>query len=239
MKSIFLIFLLAMFNHMDVMHKSLSSDLDTKKTSLHDPWLHLDTDNSQHKVWVHIFTSPDISLFHNPTMLNPESEMSKQKMFYIDSEDHTDDKEEDIESITEYKDIVSVTITYRLWHISDNIFKNLDAVSLLHCEKVCDLWKQYLIKERVWQKAVEKFANRYSAYVQQMGWWRHLPTFGGEQTLDLLVYRHTYWKMTNLNRNWSNTARSPAEQKKPFHHPPTSDFELLKSKFTNAQGKFQ
>ena len=93
---------------------------------------------------------------------------------------------------------MSVTITYRLWHISDNIFKNLDAVSLLHCEKVCDLWKQYLIKERVWQKAVEKFANRYPAYVQQMGWWRYLPTFGGEQTLDLLVYRHTYWKMTNL-----------------------------------------
>ena len=76
MKSIFLmIFLLAMFNHMDVMHKPLTSDkswlfLDTKGTSLHDPWLFLDTDNSQHKVWVKILISPDVSLFHNPTMPN-------------------------------------------------------------------------------------------------------------------------------------------------------------------------
>ena len=25
---------------------------------------------------------------------------------------------------------------------------------------------------------------------------------------DILVYRHTYWKMTNLNNNWGSSARS-------------------------------
>ena len=51
-----------------------------------------------------------------------------------------------------------------------------------------------------------------------------------DEWMDLLVYRYTYW---------SNTARSPTEQKKPFSHPPTSEFDLSKYKFTNAQGKFQ
>ena len=33
-------------------------------------------------------------------------------------------------------DIVTATIVYKLWHITDLIFYNLDAVSLLYCEKV-------------------------------------------------------------------------------------------------------
>ena len=54
--------------------------------------------------------------------------------------------------------------------------------------------------------------------MQQVGWWRHLPSLGGQRTTDVLVYRHTYWKMTNLNRNWGAAAgRSPSEQKKLFH----------------------
>ena len=36
----------------------------------------------------------------------------------------------------EFGDIVSVTILRQLWHVADTIFKHLDAVSLLHCEKV-------------------------------------------------------------------------------------------------------
>ena len=36
----------------------------------------------------------------------------------------------------ELRDIVSVTIMRQLWHVADRIFKHLDAVSLLHCEKV-------------------------------------------------------------------------------------------------------
>ena len=36
----------------------------------------------------------------------------------------------------EYKDILSLTIIFQLWHVADNIFKHLDAVSLLNCEKV-------------------------------------------------------------------------------------------------------
>ena len=36
----------------------------------------------------------------------------------------------------EYKDILSLTIIFQLWHVTDNIFKHLDAVSLLNCKKV-------------------------------------------------------------------------------------------------------
>ena len=66
----------------------------------------------------------------------PECDMMKEKMFYIDGEVPPGDEKESLEEVTEYKDIVSVTIIFKLWHIADNIFKNLDAVSLLQCEKV-------------------------------------------------------------------------------------------------------
>ena len=46
--------------------------------------------------------------------------------------------EEASESQQEFRDIVSVTILRQLWHVADTIFKHLDAVSLLHCEKVSD-----------------------------------------------------------------------------------------------------
>ena len=44
--------------------------------------------------------------------------------------------EEAPETQQEFRDIVSVTILRQLWHVADTIFKHLDAVSLLHCEKV-------------------------------------------------------------------------------------------------------
>ena len=44
--------------------------------------------------------------------------------------------EEASEPQQEFRDIVSVTILRQLWHVADTIFKHLDAVSLLHCEKV-------------------------------------------------------------------------------------------------------
>ena len=44
--------------------------------------------------------------------------------------------EEASETQQEFRDIVSVTILRQLWHVADTIFKHLDAVSLLHCEKV-------------------------------------------------------------------------------------------------------
>ena len=34
--------------------------------------------------------------------------------------------------------------------------------------QVCDLWKNYLIKERVWQKCVETYARRYPSYIEQV-----------------------------------------------------------------------
>ena len=46
--------------------------------------------------------------------------------------------EEASETQQEFRDIVSVTILRQLWHVADTIFKHLDAVSLLHCEKVSD-----------------------------------------------------------------------------------------------------
>ena len=70
------------------------------------------------------------------TKRSPECDMMKEKMFYIDGEVPQDYTKESLEEVTEYKDIVSVTIIFKFWHIADNIFKNLDAVSLLHCEKV-------------------------------------------------------------------------------------------------------
>ena len=58
-------------------------------------------------------------------------DVTKEKMFFIDEVKNTPEDE-----ILEYKDILSFTIICQLWHISDNIFKNMDAVTLLNCEKV-------------------------------------------------------------------------------------------------------
>ena len=43
---------------------------------------------------------------------------------------------EEGEQEQDFRDIISVTILRQLWHVADTIFKHLDAVSLLHCEKV-------------------------------------------------------------------------------------------------------
>ena len=45
-------------------------------------------------------------------------------------------KETENDKFVEYRDILSFTIICQLWHVADNIFKYLDAVSLLNCEKV-------------------------------------------------------------------------------------------------------
>ena len=42
------------------------------------------------------------------------------------------------ETCHENQDILSYTIIYQLWHIADIIFQNLDALSLLNCEKVIE-----------------------------------------------------------------------------------------------------
>jgi len=99
-----------------------------------------------------------------------ECERIKEKMLYIDEESPAHCTKGGLDSVTEYKDIVSVTILLQLWHIADNIFKNLDAVSLLQCEKVCELWKHYLIRERVWQKKLFHRSGPIS--------WKLLPSAG-------------------------------------------------------------
>ena len=60
----------------------------------------------------------------------------KEKILFIDEVKTTQPETE----ILEYKDILSFTIICQLWHISDNIFKNMDAVTLLNCEKV---WERF------------------------------------------------------------------------------------------------
>ena len=60
-------------------------------------------------------------------------DVTKEKMFFIDEVKNSAEDE-----ILEYKDILSFTIICQLWHISDNIFKNMDAVTLLNCEKVSE-----------------------------------------------------------------------------------------------------
>ena len=56
-----------------------------------------------------------------------------------------------------------------------------------------------------------------------------LPRFGGESSPDLLAYRHTYWKMTNLNSNWGCATRSPSEQKKIFHRSGPISWRMMAS----------
>ena len=40
---------------------------------------------------------------------------------------------------------------------------------------MCDLWRGYLMRERVWQKCVERFALTCPSYIRHVGWWRLLP----------------------------------------------------------------
>ena len=88
---------------------------------------------------------------------------------------------------------------------------------------MCELWKNYLVQQRIWQKCVESYAKRFllrgiiysvvkwylrfPLYFQQVGWWKLVPGLGGEKLVDPLVYKQTYWKMTNLSNSWSNRSR--------------------------------
>jgi len=152
-----------------------------------------------------------------------EAQTIKDKMCLIE------EVKEPADTVVEYKDILSLTIIFQLWHVTDNIFKHLDAVSLLNCEKVCDLWRGYLMRERVWQKCVERFALTCPAYIRHVGWWKLLPRFGGEHSPDILAYRHTYWKMTNLNSNWGSSSKSPSELKKIFHRSGPISWKMMAS----------
>ena len=53
--------------------------------------------------------------------------------------------------------------------------------------------------------------------------------FGGEQSPDILAYRHTYWKMTNLNSNWGGSSKAPSELKKIFHRSGPISWKMMAS----------
>lgn len=146
----------------------------------------------------------------------------KEHVLYLDSQQERG-------SSGDHKDILSYTIMYQLWHIAEIIFKNLDALSLLNCEKVCELWKNYLLQQRIWQKCVENYGKRYPLYFQQVGWGKLLPTLGVEKVMDPLVYKQTYWKMTNLSNSWSSSSRTPSQQKKKFHRSGPISWKVLPS----------
>jgi len=141
---------------------------------------------------------------------------------------HLDQQSEERTS-RENKDILSYSILNQLWHVAEIIFKNLDAISLLNCEKVCELWKNYLLQERIWQKCVENYAKRFPLYFKQVGWWKLVPGLGGEKVMDPQVYKQTYWKMTNLSNSWSSRSRTHSVQKKKFHRSGPISWKFLPS----------
>ena len=49
---------------------------------------------------------------------------------------------------------------------------------------------------------IDWLIGRHPVHMQQVGWSRLL------STTDLMAYKHTYWKMTNLNQNWRKGSRS-------------------------------
>ena len=72
-------------------------------------------------------------------MLTPLISSSSLSLELGDSSSNRKSKSEETSEThhqQEFRDIVSVTILRQLWHVADTIFKHLDAVSLLHCEKV-------------------------------------------------------------------------------------------------------
>ena len=69
-------------------------------------------------------------------MLTPLISSSECNDLQINNSKRKSKVEQASEAHQEFQDIVSVTILRQLWHVADTIFKHLDAVSLLHCEKV-------------------------------------------------------------------------------------------------------
>ena len=69
-------------------------------------------------------------------MLTPLISSSECNDLQINNIKRKSKVEQASEAHQEFQDIVSVTILRQLWHVADTIFKHLDAVSLLHCEKV-------------------------------------------------------------------------------------------------------
>jgi hypothetical protein len=50
--------------------------------------------------------------------------------------------------------------------------------------------------------------GRHPVHMEQVGWSRLLAS------TDLMTYKHTYWKMTNLNQSWRKGSRYPSL----YHH---------------------
>ena len=135
-------------------------------------------------------------------------------------------------------DIVSLIIMHGMWHIVERIFSYIDAYSLENCEDVCHLWREYIRNQNVWKKVVEDTAKSTPNLVVQNGWSKYLNKKrgqtdggGGEEppTPNLEVYKHMYWKMTNLSQIWSSPPKSPIEVKNHFQRSGTIVWKFLPS----------
>ena len=131
-------------------------------------------------------------------------------------------------------DIVSLTILHGMWHIVDKIFVYIDAYSLENCEEVCILWRDYIRNQNIWKKVVEESAQSTPNLVCQNGWSKYLKKKdSGEKeqpaSPDLEIYKHMYWKMTNLSQIWSSPPKSPTEIKNHFQRSGSIVWKFLPS----------
>ena len=131
-------------------------------------------------------------------------------------------------------DILSLTILHGMWHIVDKIFGYTDAYSLENCEDVCILWREYIQNQNIWKKVVEESAQATPNLVSQNGWSKYLSKKGSgsapvSQSPNLEVYKHMYWKMTNLSQIWSCPPKSPTEIKNHFQRSGTIVWKFLPS----------
>ena len=131
-------------------------------------------------------------------------------------------------------DILSLTIIHGMWHIVDKIFGYVDAYSLENCEYVCRLWREYIRNQNIWKKVVEESAQATPNLVVQNGWSKYLTKrrpVGEESAVptNLEVYKHMYWKMTNLSQIWSTPPKTPTEIKNHFQRSGTIVWKFLPS----------
>ena len=139
-------------------------------------------------------------------------------------------------------DIVSLIILRGMWHIVERVFGYIDAYSLENCEDVCHLWRDYIRSQNVWKKVVEKTAKSTPNLVVQNGWSKYLAKKRGQAggsggggvgeeppSPNLEVYKHIYWKMTNLSQIWSSPPKSPIEVKNHFQRSGTIVWKFLPS----------
>jgi len=97
-------------------------------------------------------------------------------------------------------DIISLAILCGLWNTVDLIFGYLDACSLVTCENVCQLWKDYIMSQNIWSKNVRKGLKCYPNLVAENGWSTNEMNQITTDNDNLKEKKHLFWKMTNVSQ---------------------------------------